>query len=244
MEEKSLFTEDKNAEGLYETTGISNYYVREFKNNIINFKCLNDYAQDEFTNQNEAVGDVRRYRVYRNLVYSLATYTEDLNEFELDYLRRFRSSINNEISKYIKGEIELTKNMAVLFIDDEVKGKFDYPNNKAISDITLLVNNNILEKINDEKLTVNSDETVNVSKEMLYRIIKDVKCENESYFSKNYREMSQDVFIKEIISYLKEYEFLCETSDGYKIYPMVGRITGYIPKEKESQLELFGGLDE
>ena len=33
VEEKNTFTEDAKAEALYETTGISNFYVREFKNN-------------------------------------------------------------------------------------------------------------------------------------------------------------------------------------------------------------------
>lgn len=241
VEENNIFTEDAKAEALYETTGLSNYYIREFKNNIQDYTSINDYITDEFSNQNEQLGDVRRYKVYRHLLYSLATYTEDLTEFEIDYLRRFRSSINNELNKYTEAELELTKNMAVLLYDPITREKFDFPNNKAIADITLLVNNNILTKVDNKLLPLNQDETITISKESLSRIIKEVKQEYSSYFSKNYQDMPLDNFIKEVISYLKEYDMIRDNDLGYKIYPIVSKLTGYIPKEKQEQLELFGG---
>ena len=243
VEEDNIFTEDAKAEALYETTGLSNYYIREFKNNITEYKDLNDYTMDEFSNQNENAGDVRRYKVYRHLLYSLAAYTEDLTEFEIDYLRRFRSSINNELSKYTEAELELTKNMAILLYDEATREKFDFPNNKAISDIVLLVNYNILNKVDNEELFLNQDETITISKELLTRIIKEVKQEYLPYFSKNYRDMPLDNFIKEVISYLKEYDFIRDYEQGYKIYPATSKLVGYIPKETKEQLNLFGGED-
>lgn len=241
VEECSVFSEDIKAEALYETTGIANYYVREFKNNILEYKDLNDYVNDEFSNQNENIGDVRRYKVYRHLLYSLVSYKEDLTEFEIDYLRKFRSSINNEIEKYTESSLELTKNMAVLMYDDSFSESFDFPNNKAISDVVLLVNFNILEKVTNEELKLNDDETISISKEQLTRIIKEVKSENLDYLSKGHRDLTIDKFINEVISYLKEYDFLRESEFGYKIYPMISKLVGYIPKEKEKQLDLFGG---
>lgn len=241
VEENNLFTEDTSAEALYETTGLSNYYVREFKNNILEYTDLSDYINDEFSAQNENVGDVRRYKVYRHLLYSLVTYSEDLTEFEMDYLRKFRSSINNELTKYTTSELELTRNMAVLMYDDTSREKFDFPNNKAITDIVLLVNSSILKKINNEELELNIDETITISKEQISRIIKDVRQENISYFSKYYKDMSIDNFINEVLSYMKEYDFIRVSDLGYKIYPMVSRLTGYIPKDTFEQLNLFGG---
>lgn len=241
VEETSVFTEDTKAEALYETTGLSNYYVREFKNNIIEYENINDYTNDEFKNQSENIGDVRRYKVYRHLIYSLVAYTEDLTEFEIDYLRKFRSSINNEISKYTLSDLELTKNMAVLMFDPESHEKFDFPSSKAISDIVLLINNNILKKVNDEKLILNQDETVTISRENLSRIIKETKEEYGEFFSKYYKEMIQSSFIKEVIDYLKEYDFIREYEYGYKVYPMTSKLIGYIPKDAIEQLNLFGG---
>ena len=243
VEEINLFTEDVRAEALYETTGLSNYYVREFKGNILEYTGMSDYINDEFINQNENVGDVRRYKVYRHLVYSLAAFTDDLSEFEIDYLRKFRTSINNEINKYTLSDLELTKNMALLLYDEETKEKFDFPNNKAITDIVLLVNKAILDRIDNNDLTLSDNETIMVSKEVLYRIIKDTREEYKMFFSKYYKEMVQDKFVMEVISYLKEYDFIREYEMGYRIYPSVSKMTGYIPKDNVEQLNLFGGLE-
>lgn len=241
VEENNLFTEDAKAEALYETTGLSNYYVREFKNNILEYTTLNEYTNDEFNEQNSNLGDVRRYKVYRHLLYSLASYTDDLSEFEIDYLKRFRSNINNEFSKYTKGELELTKNMAVLLFEPTTKEKFDFPNNKAISDIILLVNNHILKQVTDNNLSLDQSETITISKEQLQRIIKETKNEYQNYFSKYYREMPNETFTKEVINYLREYDFIRPYDLGYKIYPITSKFIGYIPKSTEEQLNLFGG---
>lgn len=133
--------------------------------------------------------------------------------------------------------------MAIVLFEDETKEKFDFPNNKAISDILLLINNNILNKVTNNTLILDNNEVIIISKEQLYRIIKETKTEYEIYFSKNYREMPIDNFIKEVIAYLKEYDFIREDELGYKIYPIVSKLIGYIPKEDKEQLNLFGGIE-
>ena len=161
----------------------------------------------------------------------------------MDYLRKFRSSIRNELGKYTRGELELTKNMAVVMFEEEAKDSFDFPNRKAISDITLLVNHHILEKVEENVLSLNEEETISISKEQLYRFIKEVREEYQEFFSKKYQEMRQDAFIHEVMEYLKEYDFIREKELGYTIYPSVSKLVGYIPKDKEKQLDLFGGKE-
>ena len=239
--EAENFTENKEAEGLYETTGISNYYDREFKNNILDYNDISDYINDEFLDQNENQKDVRRYRVYRHLLYSLSSYKDDLTDAEMDYLKRFRNHLSSEISKYTTSELEITQNMALLLYDEDEKISLDFPNKKSISDIVLLVNSNILNKVNNKNLDVEEDETITMSKENFSRIIKETKKENGSYFSKAYRELPINKFIKEVTSYMKDYDMIRENEGDYKIYPIVSKMTGYIPKDENVQTELFGG---
>lgn len=242
VEETSSFTEDIKAEGLYETTGISNYYVREFKNSIQNYNNINDYAMDEFNDQNQDLGDVRRYKIYRNLLYSIATYTDELSDSEIDYLRKFRGTIQSEIEKYTTSNLELTKSMATLLF--EPKGKKDnFPNTKAISDIVLLVNNKLLNLVENNNINLENNEIINISKEQLSRVIKEVRQENKEYFSKVYRELGTDAFVKEVIDYMQEYDFLNLVDQNYKIYPSISKLVGYINKNNKQQLNLFGGND-
>lgn len=239
VEETGTFTEDSHAEGLYEATGISNYYIREFKNNIQEYTSLSDYIQDEFSSQDVDSGVVRRYHVYRHLVYSLVAYKEDLTEFEIDYLRRFRGNINIELSKYLGLDLELTKNMAITLFDDDTREKDYFPNSKAISDIVLLVNKNILDKVDKGQLSLENNETILITKEEFERIIKETRLENLSYFSKFYKTLPVASFIKEVIDYMSEYDFIRIYDNGFKICPAVSKFTGYIPKESDGQLDLF-----
>lgn len=243
VEEISSFSEDVKAEGLYETTGISNFYIREFKNDIMNYNCLEDFQNDEFSETFD-LADIRRYKIYRHLLYEIATYTVDLSEAERDYLKKQRGNISNELQKYVAADLELTKNMALLMYSEETKEKFDFPNSKAITDIVLLVNAKILNLVYDEKITPDKEEVINISKEELQRLIKETKEENQMYFSKYYRELTLDNFIKEIIAYMQEYDFVQEDTLGYKIYPGFAKIIGYIPKDDKEQLTLFGGENE
>ena len=108
-----------------------------------------------------------------------------------------------------------------------------------------MVNNSILQKVNEEKFTLPTNEILVLSKEEFRRIIKDVRNDNIMFFSKNYREISQENFITEIINYMKEYDFIKEEDSTYLIYPIVSKFIGYIPKNYENTLDLFGGeLDE
>jgi len=239
--EEENFAEDSAAEALYETTGLSNYYVREFKGNILDYETLEEYVNDEFNNQSILVGDVRRYKVFRHLFYSLCAFKCDLTMAEEDYFKKFRGSISNEIGKYSLSELEITKNMVTLVNSNESREKQDFPNNKAISDIVLLFNNNVLSKIESGEIKLNNEECAFVSRETVARILKEVREENVMYFSKNYKDMTLDNFIREVTNYLVEYDFVRKSEFGYSIMPSVSRLIGYIPKDSEVQLNLFGG---
>lgn len=241
VEEIHNFSEDKQAEGLYESTGISNYYIRKFQNNILDYVTIDDYINDEFTMYSDK--DIRRIKIYRSLLYSLVIYPEELTEFELDYLRKFRGAISNELSKYTEGELELTKNMILLLYPMEGRQSYDFPNTKAICDIVLLVNNYLLEAVNKEELKLNQEEIIVISEEYLKRVVKDIRKEFGMYFSKYYKDLSFDSFYQEVIDYMQEYDFIKIDSE-VKIYPIVSKLIGYIPKDSLEQLDLFGGNNE
>lgn len=65
-ETKISFAESKDAQALYEVTGISNYVMRLFDAEINNISTPEDFIRNEFSTQDEGKGDVRRYRNFRN----------------------------------------------------------------------------------------------------------------------------------------------------------------------------------
>lgn len=242
VEEKNLFTDDILAEALYESTGLANYFVRSFNGDITKYSELKDFITDEFYNQEQDIGIVRRNYVYRQLLYSLVFYSEDMTEAQIDYLRKNRVNINDTIEKYTNSSLELTKNMGLLFYEDGVNNSLYFPNNKGIADISLLINNKILSLIEKNELELDDKELVIVQSHNLKRIIKDVRNEYLEYFGKKYRDLVVDKFLKEVIDYMLEYDFISYDSihDSYKIKPMVGRLVGSINKADE-QINIFNG---
>ena len=43
---------------------------------------------------------------------------------------------------------------------------------------------------------------------------------------------------------MQEYDFIRKNEEFYKIYPMVTKLKGIIPKEDIEQLDLFGGNND
>ena len=74
-EDKTPFVNNKEAEGLYETTGLANYVTRIFNQDIYDFKSLEDFQNIEWQNQNEDKGDIRRYKVFRSILYTPAMFS-------------------------------------------------------------------------------------------------------------------------------------------------------------------------
>lgn len=150
-----------------------------------------------------------------------------------------KNNMQTEIEKYLPSSLEVTKNMALLLTESDYKEKLDFPNAKAVSDIVLLVNNEILNELNDEKINLNDEEFIYVSKEIIERIIKNVYKEFNSYFSKKYKDLTKDDFVTEVINYMKEYDFIFIEDNNYRINPSVSKFIGFINKEDKEQLSIF-----
>src|SRR5699024_4706543 len=75
-EEKVSFKDSQNAQVLYEATGLANYVMRLFANEIFGYTNVDDFLKDEWVYQDEEKGDVRRYRVYRNLLFTPVLFTK------------------------------------------------------------------------------------------------------------------------------------------------------------------------
>ncbi|MEG1647664.1 MAG: TIGR02678 family protein [Bacilli bacterium] len=243
-ETKTSFTESQESDALCEATGLANYLLREFNHDIFTFEEINDFVDDEWLEQIQEKGDIRRYKVYRNLLFTPVSYTKKLHLSEIDYIRKFRLSIKNEIEKYTSAQLEVDKSMSLLFYDFDSKQKQFFPNTKAISDIVLIVNKEIADSITSGYLKLDEFETITVSENYFFRLIKDIKEKYESYFSKFYKEMTFDNFCKEVVQYMESYDFISKDDTNYYIYPMTFKIYGIlkeIKKDNLEQLDMFGG---
>ncbi|MDE5539233.1 MAG: TIGR02678 family protein, partial [Bacilli bacterium] len=141
-ENKVSFNEDASAEALYEATGLSNYVMRMFNNEIYNYHDNYDFVKDEWANQDEERGDIRKYKVYRNLLYTPCILTKDISESEIDYLKKLRAHIKEELTD-LGLELEVTRNLSFVYEYESSTNSSSFPNAKRITNVVLIVNNEL-----------------------------------------------------------------------------------------------------
>ncbi len=246
-EDKVSFADSKEADALYETTGISNYVMRLFDNDIHDVYKPSDFLKNEFLTQSEDKGDVRRYKVFRNILYTPSVFMKELSPSEIDYIKKNRFYIKHEIDDKLDLSTEITHNMAFIYEDENNNNKDNFPNNKKISEIVLMINDILLNDIKTGKITLDEYEVASIDASYLLRIIKDIKELKKPYLSKQYQNLGTDKFYDEITTYMQDYNFIRKDGDTILIYPSIGRMIG-ITKEikptKDKQIELFGGKNE
>ena len=236
---KDDFSDNENAEALYISTGLSNYVMRMFNNEIFDIKQEEDFIKDEWTYQNDEKGDIRKYKIYRNLIYTPCIYMNDISKSEIDYLKQLRHHISNELSN-LNYELELTKNMALVFENENALTKDSFPNNKRISAIVLIVLTKLYELIKENKIILNEYEIGKISYEDLSNIIIGIKNKYNIYLSKTLKDLTDSAFFENILDILETYTFIRNVDNYYEILPAIRIFNSKLIENKNKQLDIWG----
>ena len=245
-EDKNGFIIDKSSDALYLVTGVSNYVMRVFNQDIFSHKSYQDFINDEWLNQDDTRGDVRRYKVYRNILYAPVVYSKDISEREIDYLKKLRNHMKVVLNNF-NYDLEVTKNMALVFEYENKINKNRFPNNRKITDIILMVNNRLYTLIKENKVMLDLNENAYISKEIFDNLLREIRIDNKDYFNKNYLNLSHNSFYNEVENEMISYGFIEKQESGYLIMPLIYRYQGLLNKNESDdnkQISLFGGEED
>lgn len=228
------FEDDINAEALYEATGLANYLIPTFDADINTFNQASDFLKYEEENIN--FQDMRRYKVYRHLLYTPAVHKTDLTNLEEDYLKKMHKVIENEIKENIDMEVEITKNLSLIYAPENTIQKEYFPNTKKISDIVLLLNQEIIDFAKVNNINLIEDESFKISKSDFKKIIEKLRQNKKDYFSKNILDLSFEKYYQEVLTVLINFNFIKEDEEEIIVLPMIYRFLGKTPKVKETNI--------
>ncbi|HBM75287.1 MAG TPA: TIGR02678 family protein [Clostridiaceae bacterium] len=233
------FAADYNFEVLYESTGLSRYFVRNFSLNILNYKNYKDIENDELIEVNKDRGIVRRQRVYRRLIMSPVVYNEGSDDPDYAYIKNKRSLLENDIETYIGANFHVHKNGAMVVLPEDHSFKECFPDTKAISDIVLQMNYMIVESIRNGELRPDTDDTITISKAAFDSMVGRLRSENMRGWSKEYREIKAENLITEVIDYMAGFNMLQVIGGGreIKIMPLCGKIAGRYNTDFQTERE-------
>ena len=243
------FARDDSSEVLYENTGVSRYFMKNFTQDIMGFSSPEDFQKEEWIGVDEDRGIVRRQRVYRRLLMTMGMYRDPETEEDFAYVKNFRNMIQGELSEFLDCELHVHRSGAFLILGEDCRMGRCFPEENTLSDIVLLVNSLIGEKIQEGKIVPGAEEQIDLPREAFLGILEECRERYSRGFIKTYREMTTKEFCQEVLSYMKELSLIEERQGDVWVSGAAGKIAGQYPKDFLEELNIgetkkVGGRDE
>ena len=228
-----VFMDEESGEVLYENTGASRYFMRNFSRDIMEYTRPEDFRESDWFEMNEDRGIARRHRVYKRLLFSVGMYRNAGAEEDFEYLKYYGRRLAEDLEQNFDCQVHIHKGSAFLLSGEDCHIGTTFPGNNALSDILLLCCAKIREKVESGVWKTGNDDTVRVEEIEFEQMLREVKAESGSGFTKNYREMPEGEFVREITENLERWTFIkCEEKEHQVIiYPSAGKMTGCYPDD-------------
>ena len=225
------FMKSDEGEVLYQNTGASRYFMKNFSRDLSDYQSQEDFLKEEWIGMNEDRGIIRRQRVYRSLLMSPGIYLNDDTEEDFAYVRHYRGMIEEELNRFFDCELQVHKTSAFLIMGEDSNLGRSFPEENTLSDIVLLWCNLFRQKIADGSVEVPAGEDIVISMQQFLMISEECKRQYGSGWIKTYREMTMGEFCKKLKEYMIFMEMIMEKYDQIIVYPIVGKVAGCYPKD-------------
>lgn len=159
------FAKDYSGEVLYENTGVSRFFMRNFTQNIMDYTGYTDFMKADWIDVDEDRGIVRRQRIYRNLLMTLGIYRTEDNEEDFAYVRNYRNMIQGELEGLIPCELQVYRSSAYLILGEDSHMGRCIPEENTLSDIVLLCGLLLREKVDAGEYEAQRDENIRLPRE-------------------------------------------------------------------------------
>lgn len=230
--DENKFAENIENDVLYEVTGISKYFMRNFSSNITDCTLYTDIYEKEQLGLEQDKGKERRQRVYRRLFTENIVYKENEEDQDYNYIKNYRNAIQQDVDKMLESTLEVHKNGAYILLTEDKNFKNTFPAKNGISDVVLFINREIKEKLSSNEYKKNINDLIFISEIQFTKLVREVKEKYSKGFSKEYREMTEDKLVIEIVNFMNQFDMIRknEETKEYIIMPICIKIIGKYPK--------------
>ena len=190
-----------------------------------------DFEKEEWIDVDEDRGVVRRQRVYRRLLMSMGMYRTAETEEDFAYVRNFRNLIQDDMGKFFDCELQVFRGSAFLILGEESRLGRCFPEENTLSDIVLLTNGLLLQKLEAGELEAPPDEQLVLPRETFRRLLEECRERYRGGFNKTFREMTTEEFSREVLDYMTQLNLIETRRDTVLIRPVAGKIAGKYPAD-------------
>ena len=173
------------------------------------------------------------------------------SEEDFDYLKYYGRRLAEDLEQNFPCQLHIHKGSAFFLMGEDCHMGVAFPGNNAISDIILLCCGKIREKVKNRSWKTANDDTIHLDRLEFEQMIREVKREKGSGFTKNYREMPDGEFVKDVMEHMERWTFIkCQREEQQVIvYPLAGKMAGDYPADyqgmqSKSSVEAGGKRNE
>lgn len=232
--DETQFTKDITTEVLYENTGISRYFMRNFPKNIMEYNTHVDFKQSDWIDIDEDRGIARRHRVYRQLL--LSTGMVESKSFEdFLYLKNYRNQIQSDFQSYFASDLHVHKSSAYLILDQDCRMGKTFPENNAYTDLVLILSQDLRNKLKHNQVEISADDKINLTKEELTSTIIKIVKRNLRMLPKTIQGLGEESIALNTINYMNKIGFLEMVNECVEIYPVIGKCVGAYEQELKDE---------
>lgn len=231
------FTQDASIEVLYENTGLSKYFMKTFTKNIMKYSSVGEFEQSDWVGINEDRGIARRHRIYKRLLFSHGIYRESNEDEDFEYLKYYGNRLSEDFEKNFNCRLQIYKSSAFLILNEGCRLGEAFPAGNTLSDIILLFNRYLSEKIRTSEIKTEWDESVIMDEVEFEKNILECRRECVGGLVKTYRNMTSTEFVRKVQEYMENLGFIYRNSftRQIKIRPVIGKISGHFPKNFDAE---------
>lgn len=229
---EEAFMDDMAGEVLYENTGASRYFMRNFTHDIMAYTKPEDFGESDWFEMDEDRGFARRHRVYRQLLFEPAMYRANCSEEDFEYLKYYGGRLREDLEKNFDCQIHIHNGSAFFLNGEDCRMGETFPGNNVLSDILLLCLAEIQQHIQKGVWKRQTNEIYVVSEVEFQKILSEVKQKYRSGFTKNYREMPQGEFVKIVEETMERWMFIQKRPLEHQVFilPACGKLKGSYPQ--------------
>lgn len=224
--DEDTYAKDMETEILYENTGTSHYFMRNFMIDIMQLHTPEEFQESEWLHMDEDRGIIRRQRVYRKLLLSPGVYREENNSEDFAYIRHYYHQIESDFSSYFPCELHLHSSGAYLNLLDECTMGKTFPFHNTLSDVILFIHHQIRKQVKNKSIQLEQYEQIQMPYGSFSTLCQTVIKKHLMYLPKKYQEMDIQHLCTLVMNEMETLGFLTIKNDTVKLYPIIGKVIG------------------
>ena len=228
-----LFMDDAAGEVLYENTGVSRYFMRNFSKDITEYVRPEDFLESDWFAMDEDRGIARRHRVYKRLMFAPGMYRAQGAEEDFEYLKYYGRRLADDLEQNFDCHVHIHKGSAYLMTGEDCHMGVIFPGNNVLSDILLLCLAEIRQRVERQEWHIGKDEVCIVDTVAFEQMLREIRRANGNGFTKNYREMTDGEYVQTVMDTLELWMFIKRNEGEHlvEIYPAAGKLAGAYPDD-------------